>query len=355
MSGTMAHRPTAVQRMRSGAAPLVKRALLHTGGYSALRTLAPSRGLAILRYHAVCGPEGSAYADPGICISPDAFETHVRYLTAHYAVLRLEDAAARIRATEPLPRNAVVITFDDGYADNLGAAQTLARYGATATFYITAGCLHGDAPFWPAELRHLVRAVRADRITLRAGDVVVDVDVSTAAGRATAVNRLTKTFKAHPIPVREELRAQLRRLAEDAPPTARVMLTWDAVREMRRLGMTIGSHTMTHPNLPNAGPADARAELIAARQRLESEIDGPVTMFSYPNGGAERYLTPEVKTIVREAGYEAASTSRNAFAGPRSDVYALERIEVEEALSDLVFALEVERFVLRPEPRDGER
>jgi peptidoglycan/xylan/chitin deacetylase (PgdA/CDA1 family) len=132
------------------------------------------------------------------------------------------------------------------------------------------------------------------------------------------------------------------------------MLTWDQVREMHALGMTIGSHTMTHPNLPNAGLAAARRELIDSKMRLESELDDAVTMFSYPNGGAERYLTPDVQQAVREAGYAAATTSRNAFAGRRSDVYALERIQVEESLDDLLFALEVERFAFAPAPRPGE-
>jgi len=73
-----------------------------------------------------------------------------------------------------------------------------------------------------------------------------------------------------------------------------------------------------------------------------------VTMFSYPNGGAERYFTPELQRVVREAGYEAASTSKNGFAGPVSDLYGLERVQVSERLEDLVFALEAERFICKP-------
>jgi peptidoglycan/xylan/chitin deacetylase (PgdA/CDA1 family) len=341
------------QSIRSAAAPLAKRALLRLGGYAAIRRLLPSRSLAILRYHAICGPEGYRYADPHICITPDNFERHVAYLTRKYSVLRLQDAVRLLAEHAPLPPNAVVITFDDGYVDNLAAARTLARYGATATFYITAGCMAGGEPFWPAELRYLVDAIAKDRIALTAGPVQLELELSTRSARATAVKCLTRAFKAHPIAVREDLRAQLRRVAGGAD-IPRVMLTWDEIREMHRLGMTIASHTMTHPNLPNAGADAARHELVASRQRLEHEIDAPVTMFSYPNGGAERYLTPEVQSIVRETGYAAAATSRNAFAGSHSDLYALERIEVEEELQDLIFALEVERFVFRPQPRPGE-
>ncbi len=343
-----------LQAARASLAPLAKTALLHAGGYAAVRRVVPSRYLAILRYHAICGPEGYGYADPQICITPENFERHVAYLSRAYSVVRLDEAMRRIATGEPLPPNSVAITFDDGYADNLGAARILARYDATATFYITAGCLADGQPFWPAEIRHLVAAIRQPRLTIDAAGVALDLPLASDDDRIAAVRRLTKAFKSNVIPVREELRAQLRRAAGD-PAMPRIMLTWDEVREMHALGMTIGSHTMTHPNLPSAGLTAAKAELTSSRDRLEHEVDAPVTMFSYPNGGADRYLTPEVQTAVRDAGYLAATTSRNAFATIASDPYALERIEVEERLEDLIFALELERFAFKPQPREGER
>jgi peptidoglycan/xylan/chitin deacetylase (PgdA/CDA1 family) len=343
-----------LQKWRTAAGPLAKTALLRSGGYAAIRKVAPSRHLAILRYHAVCGPEGYQYAHPGICVTPENFEKHIAYLTGAYHVLRLEEAARRLAAGDPLPANAVAITFDDGYADNLVAARILAKYGASGTFYLTAGCLGDGEPFWPAELRHLVRNLPRRQVTLEAGDAWVPLDLTSDVDRSTLVRQLTKVFKAHPIEIREELRRQLRFHAGPTRPPARVMLTWNEVREMHALGMTLGSHTMTHPNLPNAGLDAARRELALSKSTIEREINAPVTMFSYPNGGAERYMTPEVAQIVRETGFEAATTSRNAFAGATSDLYALERIQVSERLEDLAFALEVERFAFKPSPRPGE-
>ena len=342
-----------LNRVRAAAAPVAKRALLRMGGYTAVRRLVPSRQLAILRYHAVCGPEGHRYADPSICVTPAGFEQHVAYLTRAYTILRLEDAVLAFAQGTSLPSNAVVMTFDDGYADNLWAARTLAKYGASATFYITAGCMAGDQPFWPVELRFLVRDIPEPSVTLSADSLRLELDVSCEPARATAVRILTKTFKSHPIPVRESLREQLRAKARGTEHQ-RVMLTWDEVREMHALGMTIGSHTMTHPNLPSAGLEAAQEELVASRHQLQRQVGAPVTMFSYPNGGADRYLTPDVQGAVREAGYLAATTSRNGFAGRHSDLFGLERIQVKERLEDLVFALEVERFVFKPRPRPGE-
>lgn len=342
-----------VRRLRTHTAPVLKSALLRCGGYAAVRRLAPSRAVAILRYHAICDASGYGYAAPGICISPGAFAEHVRYLATNYAVLRLPEIVERFRSGRPLPPNAVAITFDDGYADNLQAARTLAAHGLTATFYLTAGCLAGGEPFWPAEIRMLLRAVRGSVLRLRMSGCIEELPLNGPDGFEAAVRRVTKLLKAHPVSVREEIREQIRTAAGN-PRLPRVMLRWDEVAEMQQLGMTVGSHTTTHPNLPNAGLEAATHEIVGSKARLERELGTPVTMFSYPNGGAERYQTPELRRVVADAGYAAATTSRNAFAGPTSDLYALERIEVEERLEDLVFALEVERFVMKPEPRRGE-
>jgi peptidoglycan/xylan/chitin deacetylase (PgdA/CDA1 family) len=331
-------------------APAAKTALLKVGAYAGIRTLLPSRQIAILRYHAICGPEGYRYADPFICISPEAFDAHCAYLAANYSVLRLEEVATVLRGGRTLPRNSVSITFDDGYADNLEAARTLNRHGLSATFFITADCLADGLPFWPAEIRTLIPAIASESLQLRTGQSVIDIPLASDADRANAVRRVTKLFKSHPIPVREAFREQMRAAAKH-PAIPACMLTWDELAEMHRLGMTIGAHTLTHPNLPSAGMAAARREIAGSKARLESALGAEVVLFSYPNGGADRYYTPELQQVVAESGYLAAASSRNAFAGTASDLYALERVEVEERLEDLVFALEVERFAFKPAPQ----
>ena len=60
----------------------------------------------------------------------------------------------------------------DQLADNLAAARTLHTHGLTGTFFITAGCLAGADPFWPAEIRAQVAAMRQPVIDLRVGERV---------------------------------------------------------------------------------------------------------------------------------------------------------------------------------------
>jgi peptidoglycan/xylan/chitin deacetylase (PgdA/CDA1 family) len=336
--------------IRSALAPSMKRVLHRTGIYSLVRRARPNRGLAILRYHAVCGPEGHSYAEPGICVSPAAFAAHVAYLASHYSVLPLPEASDRLRNRRALPENAVAITFDDGYADNLDAARVLQAHGISATFYITAGCLSGEAPFWPSELRRLIFGSLVDEIMLTAAGRPISFPLRTDAERRKAIRAASRLFKSNRIDVREALREELRQQIR-IDPAPSPMLTWDQLREMHRMGMTIGAHTVTHPILPSAGPVDAQREIVEARARIQRELDDQVTMFSYPNGGAERYMTREIAAMVRQAGYDAATTSRNGFATNQSDLFALERVQVAERLEDLAFSLEIERFVFKPRPR----
>ena len=337
-------------RVRAALAPAAKTICLRTGVYAAVRRLNPSRRVAILRYHAICEPDVPGYADPSICVTPESFQRHVEYLARNYTVLPLPEIVRMLRDRRPLPSNAVSITFDDGYADNLAAAQLLARHGVSATFYITAQCVDGESPFWLSELRSLVFELPGPVLTAVVGGAHHTIRCGTLEERTAAIRQLTKLFKSHPIAVRESVREQLR-VAAGGFNAASPMLTWRNLQEMHRLGMTIGAHTLTHPNLPSAGPVDAQREIEGAKSRLEEELGTRVTMFSYPNGAAETYFTPEIQRLVRQAGYEAATTSTNGFASAESDLYALERVRVAERLEDLVFALEIERFAFAPTAR----
>jgi peptidoglycan/xylan/chitin deacetylase (PgdA/CDA1 family) len=337
----------ALRALRSSVASAAKTALFHTGSCAILRRLAPSRRVGILRYHAICDERGYDYASPTICISPDAFRAHVEYLAAHYQVLPLDEVVRRFSEDRGLPENAVAITFDDGYADNLQAARVLHEHGLTATFFLTAGCLAGEAPFWVAEVRYHLLHAPYGLLRLDAPDGPMDLMLSDWRSREVAIRQVTRLIKSHSLDVRDRMLAALRVASGLSFPT-NYMLNWTQVSEMRRLGMSLAAHTLTHPNLPNAGLTTAADEIAGSKRRLEHELGECVRLFSYPNGGAERYYTPAIQRLVADAGFAAATTSRNGFADARSDLYALERIEVQERLEDLIFALEVERFAFAP-------
>jgi len=94
-------------------------------------------------------------------------------------------------------------------------------------------------------------------------------------------------------------------------PTA-ALLTSGQMQELNRSGMEIGSHTITHPRLPQLNNDAIRRELRESRDSLQQILGSEVISFAYPYGD----LQPAVKSLVEEAGYKfavAADSGPTAF------------------------------------------
>ena len=66
-------------------------------------------------------------------------------------------------------------------------------------------------------------------------------------------------------------------------------ITDHEIRTVYRMGMEIGSHTLTHRLLTGRGGADVRYELSESKMRLEDILGAPITAFSYPQGAFIRH------------------------------------------------------------------
>lgn len=119
-------------------------------------------------------------------------------------------------------------------------------------------------------------------------------------------------------------------------------LSWPALRALRRAGLEVGSHTVSHPNLLRCGTREAGRQIAASRRRLERELKAPVRLFAYPYGHA-RSFDASVREAVRRAGYRAAFTTLPGDNGPGRDPFALRRVSwgKDRARS---FALELDRL-----------
>ncbi|TAM12991.1 MAG: polysaccharide deacetylase family protein [Nevskiaceae bacterium] len=96
------------------------------------------------------------------------------------------------------------------------------------------------------------------------------------------------------------------------------------VREWLAAGQAIGSHTLTHPWLTRIAPAAAREEISASKRQLEDSFGVAVEHFCYPYGD----WNPQVRDLVREAGYKSACTTAFGVNDTHADALALKRILV---------------------------
>jgi peptidoglycan/xylan/chitin deacetylase (PgdA/CDA1 family) len=340
-----------VRAVRIAVGNMLKPVWHHGGLVTLARQLAGRRG-AILRYHSVTEDEAStlSYLDHGLMVTTAAFRTQLSYLRRFYNVLSLDEMVDRIHRGEVLPPRAVAITFDDGYVDNYTQAfPALRDEGLPATFYVTTGCLNGGPPLWTAKLRFMTRRTTLESVTLPA-PLQGHVQIRTPAARQALFTRLVVTLKNVPSQQRRDLIDTLGTAfaITDFSDLSSIMMTWDQVREMHQHGMTIGAHTVSHPNLPNTGLDEATEEITGSRDTIAAELQTPVAHFSYPNGRGSAHLTDAVRSIVRRSAFRSAVTSVPGCVRPGADPWALRRVGIYNRHRHIPsFSLDVERARLR--------
>ena len=222
------------------------------------------RSLRVLMYHKVNDLPGNPLTMP-VSLFDEQMD-QVRELG--YTVVDLEAVLAHYVDGTPLPERAVLITFDDGYHDNLeNAARVLRKYGYPAVLFVPIGYL---------------------------GDPL-------------------------PLPHEERLAAQgiLNRTID-----------WDEVAELERQGIRIESHGISHRPLADLEVDEAAREIALSKFQLEERLGRPVRAFSYVKGSEAHYKLVHL-WLVRQAGYEVAFTAISGSNSPSTDPLQLRRYNIE--------------------------
>jgi peptidoglycan/xylan/chitin deacetylase (PgdA/CDA1 family) len=228
------------------------------------------------------------------------------WLAAWFNVLPLDEAVERLDRGS-LPRRALAITFDDGYADNHDHAMPILRaHGLSATFFIATGFLDGGR-MWNDTVVESIR--RCKQTSLDIADIglvgIERLDLSSPTARRKSLGQVLDAAKYLLPPLRQQAVDRMAELAGVTLP-GDLMMSSAQVRAMAAGGMQIGAHTVSHPILARLDAAQARHELSRSKSELESLLGRPVTLLAYPNGRPGRdYLARDVD-LARQAGFRAA-------------------------------------------------
>jgi peptidoglycan/xylan/chitin deacetylase (PgdA/CDA1 family) len=291
--------------MTAGIGYRVQRALRVAAGLSPW----PAGGLVLL-YHRVT----AVAADPQrLAVAPERFSDHLGVLCRRGVPMSLEAMTAR--ASEgTLPANAFAITFDDGYADVLTeAAPRLRAAGVPATVFVSTGWAEADREFWWDELERLLLGpgTLPRRLLLPVGDLMLDWDLASSAtlGAIDVMRHQQWTVEDGVVPTarhavyldlcarlrgvsgesRERTLAALAQIAglpREARPSHRRLSAGELLTLASIEGITIGSHTASHPSLAALTVADQREEIEQNTRDLEALLGRRVTAFAFPFGGS---------------------------------------------------------------------
>jgi peptidoglycan/xylan/chitin deacetylase (PgdA/CDA1 family) len=299
-------------------------------------------------YHRIISP----VVDPwSLCVSPEHFAEHLAVLRRWARPISLSELWDDRAKQESLP--SVVLTFDDGYADNLLAAVPLLQAERIpATVFVTTTALDGGREFWWDELEALLLnpGTLPVSLDLRVGETLNSYQLGSSADYdVDAWTRQRSWRAAEPPPGQRqeaylalwrqlwkrshaEQQAALASLSALAPKarTVRPACRTLTLAELRLLaeseGIDIGGHTMTHPVLPEWPRAVQQWELQQNKARLESVLGRPVNSLAYPYGAHSE----ETADLARELGFTVACTTQPGLVDRATDGFRVPRVQVED-------------------------
>lgn len=279
----------------------------------------PSAKLSILIFHRVLPRPDPIFPDE---VDAAFFDQLLGWLKAWFNVLPLDQAVAALQAGT-LPSRAAAITFDDGYADNHDIAlPILKKHGLSATFFIATGFLNGGR-MWNDTVIESIRSSPhrlLDLSSIDMGCYLIDKPELQRVAIQNIIGKIKYLTIAERITLTEELA-----VAAGVRPPNNLMMTSQQVQNMRREGMQIGAHTVSHPILATTDHTTAKNEILQSKKYLEELLHEPINLFAYPNGKSRNDYLPEHVELVRELGFKAAVSTNWAAASRSSDKFQLPR------------------------------
>jgi peptidoglycan/xylan/chitin deacetylase (PgdA/CDA1 family) len=289
--------------------------------------------LRILAYHRVLDIDDAAFSFDLDLVSASSaqFRSQMEHVRRRYHPMRFHDVLECIAQGRRLPKNAAIVTFDDGYDDNYRVAFPILRsLGVPATFFVSTGHIDSGRAYAYDWLVHMICVTPAREVDLPEFDLKLALPPDRRARAAIAADLLDR-LKWLDDDGQGALVARLERewsmpRAQDADCRP---MTWAQLREMHAAGMEIGSHGVHHRMLARLRHDDMVGEVAESRAALERELGVAPAVLSYPVGGNNAY-SDEVIAALKAHGFTIGCTyisGSNRL--PLADPYTLRRLPVE--------------------------
>jgi len=252
------------------------------------------------------------------------FEHQIAFLKRHYHVLSMSEALKfikrEIQFNEKIKKPKVVITVDDGFADNyLLMFPVIKKYNVPATVFISTDFIDTGRPPWPTQILEILKHTKAFYT-----EYPFKMPLRKKHERDEAARILKDMFKRFNQEERFRKLEELRNHLKISTNYSSAPLIWNQIREMRKSSVEFGTHTVYHSSLTFTDQADMIAELNESKIRLEEELNEQCNLFSYPDGDWDE----NCKLYVQKEGYQAAVTQDKGKNAVNCDPYTLKRIEV---------------------------
>ncbi len=247
----------------------------------------------ILCFHRVADPQHGGRSL--LAISPEDFRLTLELVGARYRFVDLE------AGSKPSKEKKAVVTFDDGYADNLHTAlPILQELGIPATFFISTGFI-GTEYLYPPDALDAYFSTEPPTAASQGLQELVSL------GYWKALEKLAETEEDAYWQLLGELSALVRSSVLGQDPLRRPMTGKELSDLAGFPGVTIGPHTVTHRRLSSLSPEENSGEFARSISWLEGQGLDTGKFFAYPYG-QQPDMTHSASIAMRELGFEPLTT-----------------------------------------------
>lgn len=227
----------------------------------------------------------------------------------------------------------IVMTMDDGYADNYSLAYPIfKKFNIPFVIYVTTSFPDGTAILWWYVLEELI--FQNSHIYLTDGSRYL---CDSAEFKIKTFMEIRKKIISLP---RDNFIDKLQNLffhynINWHNKVTELALTWENLVKMSKDPLvTIGAHTITHPALNLLSKSEIIDEAMKSKELIESHIGKKVEHFCYPFGGHNEVGKNEF-AVVKNLGFKTATTTRfgNIYSAHKNYLEALPRVMLKEDFS----------------------
>lgn len=298
----------------------------------AVRILPQRKHLVVLTYHRVGNREQlwPEPADLAEC-SVEQFEAEMAWVRRYCTPVDLAIVEQIVHGDTPCPNRAVLVTFDDGYRDDLLRVRPiLQRYDIRPIVFLSTDYVGTNRRFWWDRIGACVQMTEQKRLA-SSFSPEIDLPLETITQRDAAIDVLLGWAKPLAAAEREGFITRLEqdlRVGETAAASRPLVLSWDETRELCA-DVDIGAHTRSHPVLSTLSAEEARAELAGSKATIEEQLERPCSTVAIPYGGSMDY-SPETVRVAAGVGFSMIFSLEEALRPPvhRDGLALVDRISL---------------------------